>query len=40
MVMAAVAACGFATPLKGGDPYDVIQNGQELVHGNAPLSSD
>jgi len=34
------AAQGFAMPLKGGDPHDVVQNGQELVHGSAPLSTD
>ncbi|WP_281061500.1 MULTISPECIES: hypothetical protein [unclassified Mesorhizobium] len=40
MVMATAAARFFAIPLKGGDPYDVVQNGQELVHGSAPSSAD
>jgi len=30
-------AQGSAVPLKGGDPHDVVQNGQELVHASAPL---
>ncbi|WP_292234669.1 hypothetical protein [Mesorhizobium sp.] len=40
MIVATAAARGFATPLKGGDPYDVAQNGQQLVHGSAPLGTD
>jgi hypothetical protein len=40
MFLPAVTPQGFAMPLKGGDPHDVVQNGQELVHGSAPLSTD
>lgn len=38
MVMTAVATQGLAMPLKGSDPHDVFQNGQELVHGTSPFA--
>jgi hypothetical protein len=40
IVPTAAAPRGFAVPLKGGDAHDVVQNGQELIHGSAPLSTD
>jgi hypothetical protein len=38
--VAIMAVPAFAVPLKGGDPHDVVQNGQKLVHGSAPSSTD